>query len=155
MLYALRGAEFPPGLLEERKKDLTRRRDRKVLKDFGWTQDGQVWILYELSASTVQSGVVSVPAAIRQFVPDTMQLVTTDDAPVGTLAVRDGAAWGLGPFFRRRGGEAGDGLRITINRPERRALVEILNEEERAQDRPVAQVSPGEDNGRPPAAGVD
>jgi hypothetical protein len=41
------------------------------------------------------------------------------------LVARNGSAWGLGPFFRRRGGEEDDHLLLVLNLASRTAMVAI------------------------------
>lgn len=44
---------------------------------------------------------------------------------VPRLVVKDTQAWGLGPFFRRRGGEAGDLLQIVFDTKQGLASVHL------------------------------
>ena len=47
------------------------------------------------------------------------------DKKAGTLVVKENSAWGLGPFFRRRGGESGDYLSIVYDPSRWVATVQI------------------------------
>ena len=47
---------------------------------------------------------------------------------VGNLVAKDTSVWGLGPFFRRRGGEPGDTLTIRFDLKGRVAVVELGDE---------------------------
>lgn len=49
-----------------------------------------------------------------------------DKSPVmGRLVVKDSQAWGLGPLFRRRGGDPGDSLRIEFDLKTKVAVAEL------------------------------
>jgi len=122
-VYGLRGAQVPVGLVES----LIPKRSRKskLLVDYGWTGDRNVQALYRVSAGILNNGVLSIPAALKAFLQGTFRLMTGDDCRVGTLVVRENSAWGLGPFFTRRGGEPGDYLSIVFNLNHRIAVVEI------------------------------
>jgi hypothetical protein len=122
-VYGLRGAEIPTGLVE---RLIPKRTGKwKVLVDYGWTADRNIAILYRISAGMMSNGVVSVPAALKSFLQGKFTLITVDKSPVGALVVKDNQAWGLGPFFSRRGGEPGDYLSILFDLSRRVALVEI------------------------------
>jgi hypothetical protein len=69
--------------------------------------------------------VVGVPAGIRQYVQGRFTLKTADDTQIGAFVIKDTSGWGLGPFFRRRGGEAGDALRIRFDLKQKVALVAL------------------------------
>ena len=69
-----------------------------------------------------------MPAGIRQYVQGRFTLKTADAMEVGSLVVKEISAWGLGPFFRRRGGEPGDTLTIRFDLKQRVAVVELGDE---------------------------
>ena len=108
-VYGLAGADVPPGVVES----LTpRRRWTRVLQDYGWTSDQQLWLGYQLSDGMLASGVLSVPTAMREAALGEYALTTTEGARFGSLVIREHGAWGLAPFDSRRGGEVGDYLVI-------------------------------------------
>lgn len=114
-VYALRGARFDPVAAAVL---AGRRRNRKpALKDSGWTRDRALWLGYTVNRNIVDTGVVYVPAGIRKVVGSRkMELYATDGALLGTLAISEaGQAWGLSPFFRRRGVEEGDTVIVTLD----------------------------------------
>ena len=90
--------------------------------------DGRIEITYRLSKSVLASGVVGIPSGIRQYVQGRFTLKTADGVVVGSLVVKDASAWGLGPFFRRRGGELDDVLTIRFELRSRIAVVELGSE---------------------------
>ncbi len=124
-VYGLRGSAVPPGLAESL---ATRRPKSKLIRDYGWKDDGGIEVCYRLSKSVLSNGVVSVPAGIRQYVQGRFTLKTADAVDVGNLVAKDTSAWGLGPFFRRRGGEPGDLLTIRFDLKQRVAVVELGDE---------------------------
>ncbi len=131
-VYGLRGAEVPPGLVESLKPQ--RQNQQRRVTDYGW-KEGNCWILYHLSKAMIDSGVVHLPVAIHKYIQGKFTLKNQNGADVGILVASKGNSWGLGPFFRRRGGEPGDYLQIKFNLAKREATV-IIDDEgfEDAQD---------------------
>lgn len=119
-VYGLRGAMFSPSELER----LSAHRQSRY-SDHGWTENAQPWAAVELSASALASGVVQLPASFRQQMKGRYALRTEDGLTVGQLVVSDQATWGLGPLFRRRGGEPGDILLLTFNLQQREVTARL------------------------------
>lgn len=72
---------------------------------------------------------MGVPAGIRKYLDSSgYDLRGSDDSIIGRIRLAEANMWGFLPFFRRRGGEAGDFLRVTFNLSERRAVVEVAEE---------------------------
>ena len=109
-VYGLRGAVFSPDDLNR----LSPRRQNRF-SEHGWTESAEPWAATELSASALSSGVVQLPASFRQQMSGHYVLRTEDGLMVGRLVVSDKATWGLGPLFRRRGGEPGDILLLVFD----------------------------------------
>jgi hypothetical protein len=122
-VYGLRGAEVPAGQVESLIPKRTAR--SKLLVDYGWTKDRNIQIVYRVSSGMLSNGVLSVPAALRPFLQGRYTLVTGDDSTIGAIVVKENSAWGLGPFFTRRGGEPGDYLSIVFDSSKRVAVAEI------------------------------
>jgi hypothetical protein len=125
-VYGLRGVEFPPGAAENL---VPQGRRHRVVQDHGWSSGGQVWIAYRLTESLIKTGVIGIPAAIKQHVSGAYQLRSEEGANVGKLVAKETSAWGLGPFFARRGGEAGDAMVLTFDIGDRLATVSVGNDE--------------------------
>jgi hypothetical protein len=125
-VYGLRGAGVNPGFIESL---APRRRKTRVLADYGWTQDGNIWLGYKLSKGMISSGTLSIPAAMKGFVQGEFAIKTADGAQFGTLVTRDTGTWGLGTYFRRRGGEPGDSFLIVLNLSSREAFIYIGGED--------------------------
>jgi hypothetical protein len=122
-VYGLRGAEIPAGLVESLVPNQTTK--SKLLVDYGWTNDRKVQVLYRLSHGMLTNGIVSIPAALKAFVQGKFALLSGDNSKIGTLVVKDHSGWGFGPFFSRRGGEAGDYLSVMFDTSHRVATVQI------------------------------
>jgi hypothetical protein len=122
-VYGLRGSHLPPGLVDSL---APARRQGRVLVDYGWAKDGRVWLGYRLSTAMLSSGVLGAPAEFRDFLEGEFALRDHDGTNVGTLVFKStSGAWGLGRFFRRRGGEPGDYLLIECDLSSRQATVSI------------------------------
>jgi len=124
-VYGLRGTEATPGEIESL---VPTRRTAGVRLDHGWTNDRQIWISYRLSEAMINSGVVSIPPGLRQFLEGQFELHAADGAAIGTAVIKGTSAWGLGPFFRRRGGEVSDTLVLRFSLPNRCATAQIGDE---------------------------
>ncbi|MHB1037671.1 MAG: DNA-directed RNA polymerase subunit alpha C-terminal domain-containing protein [Pirellulales bacterium] len=125
-LYGLLGTKVAPeildGLLAEQRPSVSH---SKVLQGFGWSDLGKPWLAYRLSRGTVASGVLSVPAVMKDALQGAFRLRGADGADVGTLVSRDYSAWGLSPLFRRFGGKPGDHLRLTFDLAEREVVAQL------------------------------
>jgi hypothetical protein len=122
-VYGLRGAEVPVGLVERLVPKGAR--NSKLLIDYGWIDNQNLQILYRISEGMLSNGIVSIPGALKPFIQGAFTLVTSDDCKVGMLTAKDNSGWGLGPFFRRRGGEPGDYLSVVFDLSCRKATVQI------------------------------
>jgi hypothetical protein len=125
-VYGLRGAEIPPGLAET---VIPRAPRARALQDHGRIGDQAVWVAYRLTASTIKSGVVNIPAGLKDLLAGTFTLKTEDGAEVGTFSVRHHTGWGLQPYFRRRGGEHGDILLAVFDLASHTLTVHLGDEE--------------------------
>ena len=56
---------------------------------------------------------------------DKFMLVLADGQSAGQLDIKDTQAWGLGPLFRRRGGEPGDLFQIIFDVKQRLAVAQL------------------------------
>jgi hypothetical protein len=121
-VYGVRGTQIPPGLAESM---VETRRKTRVLADYGWLPDGRISVSYKLSEGALSNGIVSVPAGMKSYLQGEFSLLLADGQPVGRLVVKDTQAWGLGPFFRRRGGEPGDFFQIVFDTKQRTASVAL------------------------------
>ena len=105
-------------------------RDAQVLDSHGWTADGRVWLSYRLSKAASTYAVITVPAALKKVVCGRFTLVSPDGQEIGTLATKDGRAWGLGAFFRQHGARIDDHILLTLDLERRTAMVSWSEEKE-------------------------
>jgi len=98
-VYGLRGAEIPPGLADT---VMPRSPRLRALQDHGRLSDDTVWVAYRLTASTIRSGVVNIPAGLKELLAGTFTLKAEDEADIGIFSIRHHTGWGLQPYFRRR-----------------------------------------------------
>jgi hypothetical protein len=115
-------SEIPPGLAESL---VGQRKQTRVLADFGWTEDGRIFLSYMLSEGAISNGMVTVPSRMKQHLQGSYELRVTEGPPIGKLTVKASQAWGLGPLFLRRGGEVGDLLVIFFDLKNKSATVEL------------------------------
>lgn len=125
-VYGLRGAAVEAGVVESLIPQY--QPATTVRLDHDWTGDRKVWISYRLSEGMIGNGAFSVPGGMKKFLQGSYVLKAADGQPIGTLVVKENAGWGIGPFFRRRGGEPGDTLLIVFDLKARAAQVSIGDE---------------------------
>lgn len=118
-VYGLRGAQVSAAQVDAL---IPPRARTQVLQDHGWTDGGDLWVAYRVSAAGERSGVLTTPGALKGVVHGDFQLFAEDERPVGTLVVEE-SMWGLSPFFRRFGVEEGDYLVIQISLRSRTATI--------------------------------
>jgi len=100
-----------------------KRGSQRVLSDHGVAEDGNVWLRYRLSKSASTYAVITIPAALKKIVRGRFQLLGPDGQTIGTLATKDGRAWGLGAYLRKCGAKLGDLITLTIDLAQRTATV--------------------------------
>ena len=123
-VYGLLGAEVSPNRSRSCwSKRRANRANRRVLDRHGVTEDGKVWLRYRLSKAASTYAVITVPAALKKIVRGRFQFLTADGRAIGTLATKDGRAWGLGDFLRKQGAQIGDHIILTLDLAERTATV--------------------------------
>jgi transcriptional regulator with XRE-family HTH domain len=130
-VFGLRGANPLPGDIQAAIESLGveySRLRRRVLKDFGWTHQGEIWLSYQLSPGILASGNVAFPAALKQFFKGSFALSNFAQNAVGTLTFGPAQAWGLGPFLRRGGAEADDHLLLIFDLQTKQARVALGDE---------------------------
>lgn len=118
-VYGLRGAEVSAAEVDAL---IPARARSQVLQDHGWTEDGDVWVAYRISPAAERSGVLSAPGSLKSVVQGGFELFAEDGRTVGTVVVEDNT-WGLSPFFRRHGIEAGDYVVLRFALRERTATI--------------------------------
>ena len=123
-VYGLLGTQLPRRKLEAlANARRAGRTTRRVLAGHGWTDNGQVWLSYRLSKAASTYAVITVPAALKERVRGRFSLKGPDGQIIGTLATKDGRAWGLGAFLRQQGARIDDTVLLTLDLAERTATV--------------------------------
>jgi DNA-directed RNA polymerase alpha subunit len=117
-VYGLRGTKTQPGMINSLKRN---HRKEKSLLDFGWTKDGSIWVGRRVTDGIYNSGVFSIPSAMKELIQGDFAFHTADDALIGNLKVKDTSAWTIKSFLRRRGGEVNDYMVVTFNTGTRKA----------------------------------
>lgn len=114
----------------------------KVLKSYGATDDGRVYLAYRLSKAAISGGVITVPAAMSDRVRGRFAIETADGEASGTLVSKNGCAWGLGPVLRGQAAEPGDHLLILFDLARQQAQIYIGNEDILAPISEMPQAGP-------------
>lgn len=99
------------------------RANHRVLNRHGRTDDGRVWLSYRLSKAASTYAVITIPAALRDVVSGRFQFLDPNGVEIGTLATKDGRAWGLGAFLRKHDAKIGDHIVLTLDLNKRTASV--------------------------------
>jgi hypothetical protein len=125
-IYGLIGANVSDDdvqtLIEKRREQ---RAPIRVLDEHGRTDDGRIWLSYRLSKAASTYAVITVPASLKEVICGRFDLVDHEGRSVGTLAAKDGRAWGLGAFLRQHRAEADDRVRLTFDVAARRAVIAL------------------------------
>jgi hypothetical protein len=123
-VYGLLGTQLPRRKLEAMANARRAgRTTRRVLAGHGVTDEGKVWLSYRLSKAASTYAVITVPAALKDRVRGRFTLKGADGEVLGTLATKDGRAWGLGAFLRQQGARIDDTVHLTLDLAERTATV--------------------------------
>jgi len=120
-----------PVLKIERKliEDLVARKPgvapKRVLRAFGETEDGKVFLAYRLSKAAISGGVITIPAAMKRQVKGKFTLRVDAGHKVGTLVAKKGCGWGLGPALRGSHAKQGDHMLLLVDGAKRQANIRI------------------------------
>jgi hypothetical protein len=124
-VFGLRGS---PVTAAEVESMIPQRVRHQVLQDQGWTEDGRLWAAFRISPTSESTGILGAPAAVRAVTRGPFELFAEDQRPVGTLVIEQNM-WGLSPFFRRWGVEAGDFVVIALDLTSRHATIAVGTDE--------------------------
>ena len=123
-VYGLLGADVSAKTVQSSsRRGRANRMPARVLDSHGTTEDGRLWLSYRLSKAASTYAVITVPSTLKDVVRGKYQLLTPDGSVVGTLAAKDGRAWGLGAFLRRQGAQVDDHVVITLDLERRTAVI--------------------------------
>jgi hypothetical protein len=118
-VFGLRGAQVSAAQVDSL---IPQRVRHQVLQDHGWTKDGKLWAAFRISPASESTGILGAPSAVRSVTSGSFELLAEDGSTVGTLVVEQNM-WGLTPYFRRWGVEAGDYVVISLDLAGRRASI--------------------------------
>jgi hypothetical protein len=123
-VYGLLGTKVTDKQVKELMSEhRAQRANHRVLDQHGLTDDGRVWLSYRLSKAASTYAVITIPAALKKVIRGRFQFVDAAGRELGTLATKDGRAWGLGAFLRKQGATIGDHITLTLDLDKRTAVV--------------------------------
>jgi hypothetical protein len=125
-VYGLVGARPPPGLIDEIQASRTVVPGGVI--DRGWMANGELWLAYRLSDSSLETGIIGFPAALRDLLMADYNLQLDGMGQFGQLTFQGSQAWGLRPALLAAGAEAGDCIAIRLNRKTREAVIRVGDE---------------------------
>ena len=128
-VYGLLGAKVDRKLVQSLARRKPGTASERVLRGFGRTEDGRVYLAYRLSKAAISGGVITVPAAMKDEVQGKFTIRVSGGEEAGTLVSKNGCAWGLGPVLRGRKASAGDHLLILFETSDRVAEIRIGSED--------------------------
>jgi len=124
-VYGLLGAKVDRKLVQTLSAKKSGTAPSKVLRNYGETEDGRVYLAYQLSKAAISGGVITVPAAMKEKIRGKFLIRTAEGQEAGTLVSKNGCAWGLGPVLRGHSAAPGEYLLIHFNPADRVALIQI------------------------------
>ncbi|MFW6124756.1 MAG: hypothetical protein ACOC46_01300, partial [Pirellulales bacterium] len=129
-IYGLLGVRAGTEQLERLDaKRRAKRANNRVLADHGRRRDGTVWLRYRLSKAASTYAVITIPAVLKNELEGRFELSDPGGQPIGTLATKDGRAWGLGAFLRRQHAEIGDEIMLVLDPRRGTAEVTVVPQE--------------------------
>lgn len=127
-VYGLLGAKVDRRMIQSLAARRTGAIATKVLRSYGQTDDGRIYLAYQLSKAAISGGVITVPAAMKDQVEGKFAIRTADGHDSGTLVSKNGCAWGLGPVLRGHNAQPGEYLVILFSTLDREATISIGDE---------------------------
>ncbi len=115
-LWTVRGTRVDPVAVEAiRTSNQLRPRERRVL-DFGWGEDGRLWVAIRLPAD-LQTQVFGIPADARRYLVDRdFRAESEDGTQCGRVRIySSGTSTGYAEFLRRSGADEGDIMLAQFN----------------------------------------
>jgi hypothetical protein len=102
-------------------------RKNPVRREWGHSQQDDVWVEYAVSKASISNGVFSFPANVEQTANGDFRVEDAAGVRLTTLRVKNGLAWGFRPYFLRCGIEPGDIIRVTFRLATMKASIELTN----------------------------
>ena len=123
-IYALVGADIPPGSIE----DIPQTAKTPVLMDHGWTDDGRIWVSYQLNTSNVRNGVFTLPAAFKGLLSGGFFIKSSGTGSRTIISAEGDRLTGLHRPIAIRGGQPDDVIVVAFD--PRRGCAELRFGEE-------------------------
>ena len=130
-LWAIAGSYVDPAAVEAVRKANALRPKEKRISDFGWTDEGEIWISVIIPAYYNLSFVFGVPSGVKRFLTGHRFKVMDDlGRTYGVVVVNpEGTAYGAGPLLRRKGADTGDIALFKFNLSENTVLIGVGGDE--------------------------
>jgi hypothetical protein len=111
-VYALVGADVPPGTVEEIPQSFAK---APVLIGHGWTDDGRIWISYRLNASNVRNGMFTLPSALKGLVGGPFSIQSSGTGSRTIISAEGDRLTGLHRPIAIRGGQPDDVIIVAFD----------------------------------------
>ncbi len=128
-IYGLIGSKPSKRLINRILDQRRRRTSSRVLADCRTNPDGTVEIDYRLSKAASTYAVITIPAKLKDRIAGRFQLLSEEGNEVGSIAARDGRAWGLGAYLRERAAHTEDFVSLKFDVSKRTAVVRLAHTE--------------------------
>ena len=96
-VYSLRGSQVQPGQVE---RICSGRTSVKQIIDYGWQDDGQLWLKCRVTPTLLASGRVTVPAGLRRFLLGNLTLLDAGGTELASIVCSDSGALPLQGYLR-------------------------------------------------------
>lgn len=130
-IWKLRGMKVDPSAVEAMRIANQLRPKQKRVLEFGWGEDGKLWVAARVPATTGHM-ILGCPAAIQRYLVGVQFRCVGKDGNqnCGTVTVNDrGISYGYGTFIRRYGLDENDILFVEFDINEQTATLSIADEE--------------------------
>ena len=122
-VYGLIGSHTLPGSVEAAKQRI---RQERVPTQFGWTQDGRLWVVLRLSRASIQSGAFFVPTFVNEHAEGLWNIALADGTLLlGDAEVKQGIANGFRDALDLLGADPSDFCLIHFNLKDKIASLQV------------------------------
>jgi hypothetical protein len=137
-LWTLTGTQLDPAAVESVRAAAALRPREKRIEDFGWNDDGTLWVAIRVPAA-IATKMFGLPSAVVRYLKGRdYAAFTTEGHPCGTIKIYDGGnSGGWGRFLAMSGADEGDLLLATYNLASSSAVLSIIDDDD------LEEMSPG------------
>ena len=128
-IYGIIGSKPSKAFLNRILDRRRRRTSSRVLADYRTNSDGKIEIDYRLSKAASTYAVITIPARLKDRIEGRFGLLDEEGHEVGSIAARDGRAWGLGAYLRERAAHTKDLVNLTFDVDDRTVVVRLTRNE--------------------------